>query len=385
MPVASQALRVPAPGLGRAGFSGLRRWLRAKKESQKVPLVTSFLPTAALSSQGLPDEGGGEGWGASRSHPKEPRGRRGAPCLAGGTPLIPPGAVVPQGWVLSILPPVLSHAAPPDRGAVPMHLALPLPCSQPPRVVSAPLLLAAAPRCPAPVPCGSARSRRRMWGIQQPPVIVFFSPFCCSKSAAGSRVLPPGDKATGDVLSLQPDPGDQGPCAVPGHEELPRHGTEPLLGGDFFLVLALSPRLGLFLGHSPAVSGVGTTRLGWDKAVLVPGNEEAGPDAAVSPHPSGQSHPLVPTLRPPALGLGLGAGSCTPGPGWVAGKGLSPRPPPAPRPSPVPNPASCLAPWPAPRPSGTAAPGEPAAASALSPAPGQVLGGAAGEEGAFAG
>lgn len=174
MPVASQALRVPAPGLGRAGFSGLRRWLRAKKESQKVPLVTSFLPTAALSSQGLPDEGGGEGWGASRSHPKEPRGRRGAPCLAGGTPLIPPGAVVPQGWVLSILPPVLSHAAPPDRGAVPMHLALPLPCSQPPRVVSAPLLLAAAPRCPAPVPCGSARSRRRMWGIQQPPVIVFF-------------------------------------------------------------------------------------------------------------------------------------------------------------------------------------------------------------------
>lgn len=329
MPVASQALRVPAPGLGRAGFSGLRRWLRAKKESQKVPLVTSFLPTAALSSQGLPDEGGGEGWGASRSHPKEPRGRRGAPCLAGGTPLIPPGAVVPQGWVLSILPPSCPMRPPLTEVLSPCTLRSPCPARSPPGWSQPPsfwqLPPGAQPRCRA-APhaaaggCGGSSSR--------PSSFFFFSPFCCSKSAAGSRVLPPGDKATGDVLSLQPDPGDQGPCAVPGHEELPRHGTEPLLGGDFFLVLALSPRLGLFLGHSPAVSGVGTTRLGWDKAVLVPGNEEAGPDATVSPHPSGQSHPLVPTLRPPALGLGLGAGSCTPGPGWVAGKGLSPRPPP---------------------------------------------------------
>lgn len=152
-----------------------------------------------------------------RGHPADPTRCRGAAGM---------GAEHPA--------PVLSHAAPPDRGAVPMHLALPLPCSQPPRVVSAPLLLAAAcPQdagCPAPVPCGSARSRRRMWGIQQPPVIVFFPLSAAQKVQQGAGSCPPGTRPPGMLCHRSQTLGTRDPAPCRGA----RNGTEPLLGGDFF-------------------------------------------------------------------------------------------------------------------------------------------------------
>lgn len=168
---------------GAAALFGLRRWLRASKSPHG-----DFLPAHSVSEQSeLPDQGGGTGQGALRSHP---RGRRHRLLQASSCSL--PVLWVQQRWAPLHVPPCPTLL---PVQCCPMQPLFPPCCSRPPSTSGS---------CPPPLgPFGSP-----MWlcqccvawwvwvgeGVQQ-----LFPPFCFPKKRRQQRgrdgVLLHGDKA----------------------------------------------------------------------------------------------------------------------------------------------------------------------------------------------